>query len=61
MCLVFVRVYAIVTEAVQQRPDCDMALVHDDDLAYIDSAVCSVFNHCAVPSLLVVSEYPRVP
>lgn len=32
--------YLIIVEFVQQSPDCDLALVHDDDLACLDDAVC---------------------
>ena len=30
----------VLTNFLQQAPDCDVALVHDDDLKYIDAAVC---------------------
>ena len=32
--------YPITTDVKQRAPDCDMALVHDDDLARIAGAVC---------------------
>jgi hypothetical protein len=32
---------ALDVEVMQRAPDCDMALVHDDDLLCIDYAVCS--------------------
>jgi len=35
----FVLVHGV--NVVQQAPDCDMALVHDDDLLCLDDAVCS--------------------
>lgn len=35
----------------QEAPDCDLALVHDDDLRRIDHAVCtSTFLFALVPS-----------
>jgi hypothetical protein len=34
----------ILTEVVQQAPDCDMALVHDDDLVYIEDGVRYLFD-----------------
>jgi hypothetical protein len=36
----FACTYLIVTRALQKEPNCDMAVVHDDDLGCIDGMVC---------------------
>jgi hypothetical protein len=35
--------YLVVTAVIQQVPDCDMALVHDDDLILMAACVCGPF------------------
>jgi hypothetical protein len=50
---VIVRVsYQILTWAAQQAPDCDMVLIHDDDLAQIDG-ICE--PDCTVSQLPYLS------
>lgn len=41
---------------VQQAPDCDMALIHDDDLLCLDDAVCSSIVDCGASLTLVVNQ-----
>ena len=39
------NVSPILTNVIQDAPECEMALVHDDDLRYVDVAVCSFISY----------------
>ena len=47
MIVVTARAYLGLIETSQQAPDCNMILVHDDDLQFIDDAV-SLFTHSSL-------------
>jgi hypothetical protein len=50
----------ILTNVVQNAPDCDFALVHDEDLRYVDVSVC-LYSSVDRDILLTLSVIGKSP